>query len=140
MKKEYVVPSMYMETYVAEQYVAAGDCGKHVGTPNHGHFSNKNGETHCAFTSSNCGANATSCQTTSGGSCSSFSTSKHQVITREDGTVITRPNSSYHNCHILSDNDAAQAFVDTYTDAYCGAGVAALMGLGSFEEIETAFS
>ena len=140
MKRVYNEPVMKVERYAAEQYVAAGDCGTHVGTPGHGHFSNKNGETHCAFTSSNCGANATSCQTSTGGICSSFSTSKHQVITRENGTVITKPNSSYHNCHILSDNDAAQAFVDTYTDGKCGAGVAALMGLGSFEEIETAFS
>lgn len=139
MKKEYVTPSMYMEAFIAEQYVAAGECGTHVGIPDHGHFSNSAGETHCAFTSSNCGENATSCHTTTGGSCN-FSPSKHQVITRENGTVITRPNSSYHNCHVLSDNAAAQAFVDTYSDAKCGAGVAALMGLGSFEEIETAFS
>jgi len=139
MKKEYVTPSMYMEAFIAEQYVAAGECGTHVGIPSHGHFSNRTGETHCAFTASNCGENATSCHTTTGGACS-FSPSKHQVITRENGTVITKPNSSYHNCHVLSDNDAAQEFVKTYGDEMCGAGVAALMGLGSFEEIETAFS
>ena len=140
MKKTYSAPVMYREAYIAEQYIAASDCGTSVGTPDHGHFSNKNGETHCAFTASNCGSNATSCHTTTGGACTSFNTSKHQVITRENGNVITKPNSNYHNCHILSNNDAAQAFVDTYSDEKCGAGVAALMGLGSFEEIETAFS
>ncbi len=140
MKKVYESPVMIFDEYVAEQYVAAGDCGTSVGVPNHGHFTNNAGETHCAFTATNCGERATSCQTATGGSCTSFSTSKHQVITRENGNVITRPNSSYHNCHVLSDNDAAQAFVDTYEDRKCGAGVAKLMGLGSFEEIETAFS
>ena len=140
MKRVYNEPVMKVERYAAEQYVAASDCGTHVGIPEHGHFQNRTGETHCAFTASNCGENATSCHTTAGAACGSFDTDKHQVITRETGTVITRPNSSYHNCHILSDNDAAQAFVDTYTDGKCGAGVAALMGLGSFEEIETAFS
>lgn len=140
MKKTYSAPVMYREAYIAEQYIAASDCGTHVGVPDHGHFSNSQNETHCAFTASNCGSNATSCHDTSGVACGSFNTSKHQVITKENGTVITAPNSSYHNCHVLSDNDAAQAFVDTYGDASCGAGVAALMGLGSFEEIETAFS
>lgn len=140
MKKKYTTPLMYVEPFLAEQYVAASDCGTHVGIPDHGHFENRTGETHCAFTASNCGENATSCHTTTGGNCDSFVTAKHQVITRESGSVITKPNSSYHNCHILSDNTAAQAFVDTYTDEKCGAGVAALMGLGSFSEIETAFS
>ena len=140
MKKTYSAPVMYREAYIAEQYIAASDCGTSVGVPDHGHFTNSAGETHCAFTASNCGENATSCRTTSGGACSSFNTSKHQVITKENGTVITRPNSSYHNCHILSNNTAAQSFVDTYSDNNCGNGVAALMGLGSFEEIETTFS
>ena len=140
MKKAYSAPVMYREAYIAEQYIAASDCGHHVGVPDHGHFTNSAGETHCAFTASNCGEYATSCHTSTGGACSSFVTNKHQVITRENGTVITRPSSSYHNCHVLSDNTAAQAFVDTYDDEKCGAGVAALMGLGSFEDIETAFS
>lgn len=140
MKRKYESPMMYMEAFVAEQYVAANDCGTHVGTPEHGHFKNRAGETHCAFTSSNCGENATECQDTNGNVCDSFDTSKHQVITREDGKIITRPNSSYHNCHILSTNAAAQSFVHTYNDGKCGAGVAALMGLKNFEEIETAFS
>ena len=121
MKKTYSAPVMYREAYIAEQYIAASDCGTSVGVPDHGHFTNSAGETHCAFTASNCGENATSCRTTSGGACSSF-------------------NTSYHNCHILSNNTAAQSFVDTYSDNNCGNGVAALMGLGSFEEIETAFS
>lgn len=140
MKKIYSAPVMYREAYVMDQYIAASDCGTHVGTPPHGHFHNSAHETHCAFTASNCGSNATSCLTTSGGSCTSFNANKHQVITRENGSVITTPNSRYHNCHILSDNDAAQAFVNTYRDPNCGAGVAALMGLGSFKEIQTAFS
>lgn len=130
---------MYREAYIAEQYVAASDCGIKIQTPNHGHFSNQTGETHCAFTSSNCGANATSC-TPASGTCNSFNSRQHQVITRESGSVINKPNSSYHNCHILSNNDAARAFVATYTDKKCGAGVAALMGLNSFEEIAKAFS
>ncbi len=133
MKKEYVKPIMYIEAFSAEQFVAASDCGVSVGVPSHGHFTNSAGETHCAFTSSNCGANATTC-------CSSFSTSKHQVITNENGTVIQRPNSSYHNCHVLSTNAAAQAFVATYTDKKCGAGVANIMGLGGFQDIVNAFS
>lgn len=140
MKKTYSAPVMYREAYIAEQYIAASDCGTSIGTPNHGHFTNSAGETHCAFTSSNCGENASGCQTTTGGTCNSFTQSKHQVITRENGTVITRPSSSYHNCHVLSDNDAAVAFATTYTDEKCGAGVAALMGLGGFDEIVTAFS
>lgn len=140
MKKAYSAPVMYREAYEMDQYIAANDCGTSVGTPKHGHFTNNAGETHCAFTASNCGENATSCHTTTGGPCTSFSTSKHQVITRESGTVITRPNSSYHNCHILSDNAAAQSFANTYTDSKCAAGVAALMGLQGFETIETAFS
>ena len=140
MKKIYSAPVMYREAYVMDQYIAASDCGVSVGTPNHGHFTNNAGETHCAFTSSNCGANATSCQTTTGGTCDSFSTSKHQVITNESHTVITRPNSSYHNCHILSNNTAAQSFATSYSDDNCAAGVAALMGLKPFESIEQAFS
>ena len=140
MKKIYSAPVMYREAYVMDQYIAASDCGTHVGTPPHGHFHNSAHETHCAFTASNCGSNATSCLTTSGGSCNSFKPNKHKVITRENGSVIPSPNSTYHNCHILSNNDAAQAFVDTYGDRNCGAGVAALMGLGRFEDIETAFS
>ena len=133
MKQRYETPVMYVEAFIAEQYVAAGDCGTHVGVPDHGHFRNSANEIHCAFTSSNCGDKATSC-------CDNFDSSKHQVITRENGTVITRPNSSYHNCHVLSTNEAAQAFADTYDDEKCGAGVAALMGLGGFSEIEKAFS
>ena len=140
MKRTYSAPVMYREAYIAEQYIAASDCGTSVGIPDHGHFINSAGETHCAFTASNCGANATSCHTTTGGDCTSFNTNRHQVITRESGSVISTPNSSYHNCHILSNNDAARSFVSTYTDKKCGAGVAALMNLGSFEEIETAFS
>lgn len=140
MKKTYNAPVMYREAYIAEQYIAASDCGTSVKTPNHGHFSNSQGETHCAFTATNCGENATSCQSSSGGTCSSFNTNKHQVITRESHAVITAPNSSYHNCHILSTNAAAQDFAENYTDASCGAGVAALMGLSSFEEIKNAFS
>lgn len=146
MKKIYSAPVMYREAYIAEQYVAASDCGTHVGIPDHGHFENNAGETHCAFTSSNCGAKATSCQTTTGGACSSFSTSKHQVITQdvnEDGAfkVITAPKSNYHNCHILSTNTTAKAFAASYTDESCRAGVAALMANGEgFVNIETAFS
>ena len=140
MKRTYSAPVMYREAYIAEQYIAASDCGTHVGIPNHGHFTNSSGETHCAFTASNCGENATSCQTSNGGTCNNFNTNRHMVITRESGSTIGKPNSSFHNCHILSTNDAAQAFVKTYTDKKCGAGVAALMGLASFEEIEYALS
>lgn len=139
MRKEYVRPTMYAEEFIAEQYVAAGDCGISVGTPDHGHFKNGAGETHCAFTKSNCGLLAEECKPASG-ACTTFNREKHQVITEENGKVIQKPNSSYHNCHILSSNEAAQAFVDTYTDEKCGAGVAALMGLKSFEQIENAFS
>ena len=139
MKKTYSAPVMYREAYIAEQYIAAGDCGISVGTPKHGHFKNNAGETHCAFTASNCGSNAESCLPVSGG-CTSFSKNKHKVITRENGNVISAPSSGYHNCHILSSNDAAQAFADTYSDRKCAAGVAGLMGLNSFQEIVKAFS
>lgn len=139
-KRNYIMPMMIEETFLAEQYVAANDCGIHVGTPHHGHFYNSANEIHCAFTSSNCGSNATTCEPASGGSCNSFDPNKHQEITEENGTVITKPNKNYHNCHILSTNEAAKAFADTYKDRKCANGVAALMNLNSFEEISQAFS
>lgn len=141
MKKTYSAPVMYREAYEMDQYIAASDCGIILHqTPDHGHFTNSAGETHCAFTSSNCGSNATGCETSTGGTCNSFSSSKHQVITQESGSVIRQPISGYHNCHILSDNTAAKSFVDTYDDKKCAQGVAALMGLSNFEDIEKAFS
>lgn len=136
MKKTYSTPVMYREAYMAEQYIAASQCGNKVTkTPSHGHFTNSAGETHCAFTSSNCGEAATSCS-----GCTSFDASKHQVITRENGNVVTRPNSSYHNCHVLSTKEAAWAFAQTYSDENCGDGVARLLGLQDFEDLETAWS
>lgn len=140
MKKEYVTPSMYMEAFIAEQYVAAGGCTQIISkTPPHGHVQIKNNEVHCAFTSSNCGDKATSCVAGQTSSAHSSISGTHQVITRENGTVITRPTTG-HNCHILSDHDAAVAFAATYTDRTCGNGVAALMGLQDFEDIKEAWS
>lgn len=140
MRKEYVTPTMYAEEFIAEQYVAASDCGVSVGTPDHGHFENNAGEIHCAFTSSNCGSKATACQDTTGKTCTTFNISKHQTISEGKNLNAQKPNSSYHNCHVLSTNEEAQYFVDNYKDAYCGAGVANLLGLKSFSEIENAFS
>lgn len=140
MKKRYENPVMYVEAFITEQYVAANDCGKHVGVPSHGHFKNSAGEIHCAFTSSNCGTNATSCQDTNGRVCSTFKSQNHITITYENGKIIQKPNSSSHNCHVLSTNEAAQNFAKTYTDENCGSGVAKLMGLNGFTEIDQAFS
>lgn len=142
MKKVYESPVMIFDEYVAEQYVAAGDCGIHVGVPAHGHFSNSRGETHCAFTSTNCGGAARTCEPADGTVCNSFNTNKHFVVTNENGDKLGQPNPSYHNCHILSSSAAAQAFVDGYDDTHCAAGVATLMGIegGGFKEIEQAFS
>lgn len=140
MKRVYEKPIMCVESFVAEQYVAASACGTHItSTPPHGHVQLKNGEIHCAFTSSNCGSNATSCaagQTSQG--CSSI-TGTHQIITQESGNKITAPVRG-HNCHILSSHEAAVNFAKTYTDKICGAGVAALMGLSDFNDIVTAWS
>ena len=140
MKKAYVKPCMYVETFIAEQYVAASTCGTHVGVPDHGHFENNVGETHCAFTSSNCGDAAESCHDSSNTACTDFNTSYHQVITEENGNVINKPKNNYHNCHILSTTEAANWFVKNYSDKSCKNGVAALLDLKDFEEFATAFS
>lgn len=143
-KRDYAMPMMILEEFVAEQYVAADDCTIHVSV-SHGHFTNNVGETHCAFTASNCGSNAESCQTINQGAtanCNSFSKSKHQVITEESGTVIKTPNSNlgYHNCHVISSNDAARSFINSYSDRSCANGVAALMGLSDTDDIQYAMS
>ena len=144
MKKIYSAPVMYREAYVMDQYIAASDCRTHVGTPPHGHFASNHDDYHCAFTSSNCGANADSCIVASSGvSCDVFPSATHTVITKENGHVIGgRPNRQHHNCHVLSSKEAAVAFVDQYNDTNCANGVATLMGYpgGGFEIIETAFS
>ena len=139
MKKIYSAPVMYREAYIAEQYVAASDCGTHVGIPEHGHVQLKDGNWHCAFTSSNCGANATSCLAGNTGTSHATITGAHTIRTNESGSTLHQPQSG-HNCHILSTNEAARNFVNTYKDRVCGNGVAALMGVSSFKNIETAFS
>lgn len=153
MKKIYSAPVMYREAYIAEQYVAASDCGIKIQTPNHGHVQIKtvnggnNGggnhggrsseyEIHCAFTSSNCGQKATSCV---GGQTQYGCVTGHDAITSGSNLNASTP-SAGHNCHILSNNADAVYFAENYVDETCGAGVAALMGLSSFAQIEQAFS
>lgn len=140
MKRIYVTPSMYMEQFIAEHYVAASTCGTTIKqTPDHGHIQIKNGQVHCAFTSSNCGPNATSClQNGTSYGCTTISGS-HQIITKESGTVIKTPTSG-HNCHILSTKEAAMGFAQTYKDEKCGDGVARLYGLKDFDELKKAWS
>lgn len=135
MKKEYVTPSMYMEQYVAEQYVAASECGTHVTTPDHGHVQIKgSSEIHCAFTSSNCGKSSTcycnDCNDEVG---------THNIITEGTNLKASQPGSG-HNCHILDNHDDAVYFANNYKDEVCGAGVAALLGVKDFDSVATAWS
>lgn len=140
MRRVYGKPIMCIESFVAEQYVAASACGSHITTtPPHGHVQNKNGEWHCAFTSSNCGSAATSCVAGNTDTNHSSISGVHQIITYENGNTITAPVKG-HNCHILSSHEAAVDFANTYKDKVCGNGVALLMGLQDFEDIETAWS
>ena len=132
MKKTYSAPVMYSEAYVAEQYVAASDCGVSVGVPAHGHVQVKGSdEIHCAFTASNCGMNASAC------TCGQVTA--HQHLTEGTNLKANKPTSG-HNCHILSTKEEATYFAENYRDTNCGNGVAALMGLDGFEDIVNAFS
>ena len=136
MKKNYVTPSMYMEEYVAEQYVAASTCGTHITTtPSHGHVQVKGtNEIHCAFTSSNCGKSSTcECE-----DCSEV-IGAHNIITQGSNLNASKPGSG-HNCHILDNHEDAVYFANNYKDEKCGNGVASLLGVKDFTDIETAWS
>lgn len=141
MKKVYSTPVMYREAYILDQYIAASNCGTHITvTPSHGHVQIKgSNEIHCAFTSSNCGANATGCLANGTSSECTSAPSPHQVISSGTNLNSSRP-SSGHNCHILDNHDDAVYFANNYKDEICGDGVARLLGLQDFKDIETAWS
>ena len=141
MKREYQAPVMIMEEYVAEQYVAASECGTHITTvPNHGHVqikgSKEGDQIHCAFTSSNCGTSST-CVCID---CNNAEIGAHNVITTGTNLNASKPEAGTHNCHILDNHDDAVYFAANYKDEVCGDGVAKLLGLNDFSDIVKAWS
>lgn len=135
MKRKYESPMMYMEAFVAEQYVAASDCTVSV-TPEHGHVQVKgSNEIHCAFTSNNCGKSA-ECECAG---CGGATIGKHNIITEGTNLKASKPVSG-HNCHILDNHEDAVYFAEHYTDKNCGNGVAKLLGVQDFKDIVSAWS
>lgn len=138
MKKVYESPLMILEEYVAEKYVAGSDCGLIIKTtPEHGHVQIKGTEIHCAFTSNNCGTSV-DCVCID---CNDAKVGTHQILTQGTSfTTTPKPESGEHNCHILDNHEDAVYFANNYRDTNCGNGVAKLLGLKDFSEIENAWS